>query len=166
MNLAEYYKVLKTCIKDKSFPEGYTEDIYISYSENRMNLVREIKDENILKIVFENESEWAIRLTALVNIKDEDYLKKLVRSNIDVSFKKECLDRINDQEFLRDTCYLYCKDEHSDILIYLINKIIVKSFLEDLKKALIKKRIGNGKILLAIREQIENCNNSISYIFD
>jgi hypothetical protein len=166
MTVPDYYQELKKHIGDRDFPPNYTEDIFLSYNENRLSLVREIKDEEVLKIVFENETEWTIRLSALVNIKDEDYLKKIVRSNLDISFKKDCLDRIHDQEFLRDTCYLYLKEDHSDILIYLINKIIVKSFLEDLKKTLIKKRVVDGRIFSAIRDQIEECKNSISYMFD
>lgn len=166
MNLKKYYDSLKPYIKDKNFPPNYTEDIYLSYPENRLTLVRELKEENILKLVFENETEWTLRLAALVKIQDQDYLKKIVRSNLDLSFKKDCLDRIEDQEFLKDTCYIFLKDEHSDFLIYLINKIVIKTFLEDLKKALIKKRIGDGRILSAIRDQIDNCSTAISYIFD
>jgi hypothetical protein len=166
MFLADYYQILKKYIDPSKLSDNYTENIYLSYPENRLNLVRTINDVETLKIVFENESDWTIRLSALTGISDENYLKKIVKENHEVSFKKHCLDKIEDQYFLRDTCYSYLKEEDSDLLIYLINRIFVKSFLEDLKKTLIKKRVVEGKIYAAIRDQLPKCSNSFSYIFD
>jgi hypothetical protein len=164
--MAEYYEKLKHFIKVLGLELSYSEEIYISYDENRMSLVKRITDEELLKTVFENDSVWAIKLSALVKITDEEYLKKVALEHHDLSFKKECLDRINDQYFIKDLCSKYTKDEDSDFLIFLINKIIIKSFLLDIKKFLIKKRVSNPIIFAAITNQLDNCSNSISFMFD
>lgn len=166
MNLNEYYKSLEKCVEPETLSQAYPFSTFIIYSENRMNLVHKLKDQDTLKIIFENDTEWAIKMSALVKIEDEDYLKKIVKGNYDNTFKKDCLDRIQDQCFLNDTCQLYFKEEDSDMLIYLINRIFVKSFLEDLKKTLIKKKVTDGKIFSAIRDQISKSSNAVSYIFD
>lgn len=162
----DYHNKLIDFLKTLNMDLPYSEEIYVSYDENRMNLVKKITDLELLKVVFENESNWAIKLSALVKITDEDYLKKVVLNHPDLSFKKECLDRINDPYFIKDLCNRYLKDEDTDFLIFLINKIFIKSFLLELKKFLIKKRVSNPIVFAAITNQLDNCSNSISFMFD
>jgi hypothetical protein len=132
----------------------------------RREEVKNTTDVNKLVEIFKTDSNWAIRLQALVNIKDENILVNIASDlSLDWTFRKEALDRIGDQETL---FHLASKEPLQELREFLVEKIKVRKYLLELKKVYLSK-LGNqehGILSGKITNQLSNLDNSISFILE
>jgi len=132
----------------------------------RREEVKNTTDVNKLVEIFKTDSNWAIRLQALVNIRDEKILVNIASDlSLDWTFRKEALDRIGDQETL---FHLASKEPLQELREFLVEKIKVRKYLLELKKVYLSK-LGNqehGILSGKITNQLSNLDNSISFILE
>jgi hypothetical protein len=134
----------------------------IPKAKQRRKYVSKVKDENILVEIFKRDSNYGVKLQALLRIKDEKRLCDLYHSNdyeTDLFLKEEIIQRVSKPEYLFQ---IYITEKHNEELR---EKCIEKIYDKEILKKLLGRE-SNHKLILLLNERMRDIPNTVSFLWE